>query len=220
MHEIRIIDIVPLHELITLVVFEDETIGEVDAKLLRNSHGELNPVPWGQLLPQQKAISSATVAALQKEIDHSEFAENLGNSVITIEVEEPLYSEFIQWCKSRDIEAERVLQAFLRFCTEENEDAIQAWIDDCHRRAMLDAIVYANGHIYTQEQVERDFDSILAVVESGVSPVLIRADNGSELLLFGWEDYWSRFSCYEPAGERKRIEALCAVQDAAEDVGE
>ena len=97
---------------------------------------------------------------------------------------------------------------------------IQAWIDDGHHRAMLDAIVYANGHIYTQEQVERDFDSILAVVESGVSPVLIRADNGSELLLFGWEDYWSRFSRYEPMGERKRIEALCAEQGAAEDVGE
>ena len=216
MHDIRIIDLIPLHDLMTLAVFEDKTIGQVDAKLLRNTHDELNPPRWPHLRPETREICKDSIAALRQEIDHSEFAENLGSEVITVEVDEPLYSDFIQWCRVRGVEVERVLQAFIRFCTEENKDVIEEWLNTAHRKAMLDAILYANEHIFTQEQVEQDFDSILDVVAGGTSPVLIKAFNGSELLLFGWEDYWARFSFFEPEGERARIEALCAERRTAE----
>lgn len=92
MHDIRVIDIVPLHRMITLVVFEDTTIGEIDAKLLRNTHEELNPRLCRSSVPETRYLGKDTIDALTQEIDHSEFAESLGSEVITIEIEEPLYS--------------------------------------------------------------------------------------------------------------------------------
>ena len=214
-HDIQINHIVPLHDRITLVIFEDVTLGVTDAKFLRNTHGELMPSRHADP-PIGEKINPEIVTAIEAEIDRSEYAENPDDEVITIEVKEPLYSDFIHWCHARSIEPERVLQAFFRFFTEDNADAIRAWINESRCKEMADALAFAKEHVYTQEQVEKDFDSILDVIESGISPVLIRANNGHEALLFGWEDYWSRFSWLEPEGERERVEALCAENETVD----
>ena len=53
------------------------------------------------------------------------------------------------------------------------------------------------------------FDEILAAIDSGKGPYLIFCDNGNNLLLFGWDDYWLRFGCLYPDGEKERIEEEC-----------
>jgi len=61
----------------------------------------------------------------------------------------------------------------------------------------------------TREQVEQDLESVLALIDSGYSPVVITVDGKPDLLLFSWEDYKRRFSlCYLPE-HFEEIEAAC-----------
>lgn len=54
------------------------------------------------------------------------------------------------------------------------------------------------------------FDEILSSIDNDGGPFLILGNNGKNLLLFGWEDYWLRFGCLYPDGEKKRIEEECS----------
>lgn len=58
----------------------------------------------------------------------------------------------------------------------------------------------------TREQVERDLESVLDLIDKGRSPVLITADGKPDLLMFSWQDYKRRFSILYPPGELERIE--------------
>jgi len=61
----------------------------------------------------------------------------------------------------------------------------------------------------TQQELELNFDSILNRIEQGDGPFLIHTENGADALLFGWEDYWERFGCLYPPGEKERVEEEC-----------
>ena len=58
----------------------------------------------------------------------------------------------------------------------------------------------------TREQVERDLESVLDLIDKGHGPVLITADGKPDLLMFSWQDYKRRFSILYPLGEFERIE--------------
>jgi len=58
----------------------------------------------------------------------------------------------------------------------------------------------------TREQVERDLESVLDLIDKGRGPVLITADGKPDLLMFSWQDYKRRFSILYPPGELERIE--------------
>lgn len=61
----------------------------------------------------------------------------------------------------------------------------------------------------TQQELELNFDNILNRIEQGDGPFIIYAENGPDALLFGWEDYWERFGCLYPPGEKERVEEEC-----------
>lgn len=61
----------------------------------------------------------------------------------------------------------------------------------------------------TEEELGKNIDEILERVNHGESPFLIFCNSGSNLLLFGWEDYWNRFGSLYPAGEKERVEEAC-----------
>lgn len=58
----------------------------------------------------------------------------------------------------------------------------------------------------TREQVEKELDTVLDIIDAGNSPVLIVSDGEPDLLMFGWDDYKERFSLLYQPGELERIE--------------
>jgi len=71
---------------------------------------------------------------------------------------------------------------------------------------MLD---YESLPTVTEDELPKELDSILERVNNGESPFLIRCNRGTDLLLFGWDDYWNRFESLYPPGERERVEEAC-----------
>lgn len=61
-------------------------------------------------------------------------------------------------------------------------------------------------HTVTREQVEKELDTVLDIIDAGNSPVLIVSDGEPDLLMFGWSDYKQRFSLLYQPGELERIE--------------
>lgn len=61
-------------------------------------------------------------------------------------------------------------------------------------------------HTVTREQVEKELDTVLDIIDAGNSPVLIVSDGEPDLLMFGWDDYNERFSLLYQPGELERIE--------------
>lgn len=61
----------------------------------------------------------------------------------------------------------------------------------------------------TEAEFHEDFDRILERVDCGEGPFQILCENGSNLLLFSWDEYWSHFGCIYPSGEKERIEEAC-----------
>ena len=61
-------------------------------------------------------------------------------------------------------------------------------------------------HTVTREQVEKELDTVLDIIDAGNSPVLIVSDGEPDLLMFGWSDYKQRFSLLYQLGELERIE--------------
>lgn len=66
---------------------------------------------------------------------------------------------------------------------------------------------YESLFTVSREVLQRDFDTILEKVDSGISPILIKDEGLPDLLLFGWEDYWQRLGSLHKPGEREAIEA-------------
>lgn len=66
----------------------------------------------------------------------------------------------------------------------------------------------------TREEVEMDLESVLALVDSGFSPIVITSDGKPDLLLFSWEDYKRRFSMIYPPEYFSEIEeAFCVCEE-------
>lgn len=61
----------------------------------------------------------------------------------------------------------------------------------------------------TQKELQNNFDEYLDKAENGISPILIKADNGKDLLLFGWNDYLRRFGSLYTKEQIQEIEEAC-----------
>ena len=64
----------------------------------------------------------------------------------------------------------------------------------------------------SQTEIESDIDSICDRVEHGEGPFLIIGDDEQQMIMMGWEEYWSLFGLLYPPGEREKIEEACRQQ--------
>ena len=215
MNEIELRYLVPLHDSMTLIVFLDRTANTVDCTLLRNTHRALMP----SLNPRlSEGVTEAVLALeqeLKAEIGASQYREYTDGEIITIELDDTLHRQITERCAQWGLTVEKLFQAFLRFCTEENRDVLERWINDLRLEEMHRAYLFAKEHRYTQEEFEKGFDEIMEQVEAGLSPILIISNEGTRLLMFEWEDYWKRVGWLYRPGEKERIEEQC--QEAAAD---
>lgn len=93
------------------------------------------------------------------------------------------------------------------FCAEpENTDVLKAWI---RQEIVQDKIDIEKLPSVTGEKLEQNADTVLARVETGESPILIRNGGKADALLFSWEDYWRRFPTLHTPEELAEIEAAC-----------
>lgn len=217
MHEIQIRYLVPLHDYVTLVIFEDKTRCVTDCKLLKNVHSELMPSLNPGLLDGTAQVPCALSSVLEEEIGQSEFREITDGEVVELEIDPDLYRDFGKWCHTYNISREKIIQALFYFFIEEHKLVVDLWFADMRRRDMAKALQEAKLHQYTQSQIEQDFDAAMEEVECGRGPILIKANNGHECLLFEWNDYWERFGWLHEPGERQRIEEECRKSAAESD---
>ena len=208
MHQISLRHLVPLHDFVTLAIFEDGTLQVTDCKLLRNHHVELMPSLNPEIGAGTAHISTELAQKIETEIGQSDYQKPADGDVVTFEVDADLYERWLLWCQEHNISAEKMIHAYLRFCTEENQAVVGAWFADMQKDEMKAVMEFARKHQYTQGQLEKEFDSVLSSVEGGLSPILIKANNGHEFLLFEWNDYWDRLGWAHKPGERQRIESM------------
>ena len=110
MENFEMIDLLPLQEQMTLVVFRnpDTRKGEV------------------QILPVSLKTMELKVLQEMLEIPTEPQADG---AAVSVEVEESLSCEILNWCKARDITSEQLVRAFISFCGKpENADILKAWI--------------------------------------------------------------------------------------------
>ena len=74
---------------------------------------------------------------------------------------------------------------------------------------MMKEINYESLFSVSREYFEKNFDSVLEKVDSGISPIRIRSEGEIDLLLFGWNDYMSQFGSLYTAEELAEIERAC-----------
>ena len=128
-------------------------------------------------------------------------------AAISVEVDEALNREIMDWCGTRGISSEQLVQAFACFCGEpKNADIVKSWVRQEVIRSKIDI---EELPFVTREELEQNVDAVLARIENGESPILIRNAGNPDLLLFGWEDYLSRFPTLHTSEEIAEIEAAC-----------
>jgi len=206
MNDIRIRYLIPLHDFITMVIFEDATKSVVDCKLLRNKHEELMPTLHPSLREGIGGLSEELGCRLAEEIGESEYRESPDDIWVTIEMEDELYRQTLDFCKKHELTMEKLFHAFCRFCTEENRSILTIWFSNIHLQEMREALAYAEDHAITRELFEQKIDEVLLSIDSGSSPILIRDNDGRELLLFGWTRYWELLGWVFHPGEKEQIE--------------
>lgn len=128
-------------------------------------------------------------------------------ATVSVEVDEKLNREILDWCRTRGITSEQLVQAFVCFCGEpENAAIVKSWVRQEVVRGKLDIEKLPS---VTREELEQNVDAVMERVKAGESPILIRNEGRADLLLFGWEDYLRRFSTLHTLEEIKEIEAAC-----------
>ena len=109
-------------------------------------------------------------------------------------------------------------QAMLKIPSEPEDEAaaISVEVDEALNREIMDWCEVIRSKIdreelpfVTREELEQNVDAVLARIENGESPILIRNAGNPDLLLFGWEDYLSRFPTLHTPEEIAEIEAAC-----------
>ena len=136
MSDIRITWIVPIHDLVLLAVFEDRTKGIYDVKLLPNTDDSLMPSQNPNL--QESAIPYQTYIQIQKQITAAEYVENSDGVEVTIELDDTLYEDLIQWCRERCITPQKLMMALFRFCADkDNTEIVQRWFSEWKEKYTL-----------------------------------------------------------------------------------
>ena len=188
MRDFEIVDLLSLHRQMTLIIFRDPDTQKCEVQIL--------PVSL-------KMIGEQNIQAMLKipsEPDEEAAA-------VSVEVDEALNREIMDWCGARGISSEQLVRAFMCFCGEpKNADIVKSWVRQEVIRSKIDI---EELPFVTREELEQNVDAVLARIENGESPILIRNAGNPDLLLFGWEDYLSRFPTLHTSEEIAEIEAAC-----------
>ena len=188
MERFEIVDLLPLHRQMTLVIFRDPNTQKCEVQILPVSleMAELQNIQAMLKIPSEPRDDAATVS---------------------VEVDELLSRKIMDWCEVRGILPKQLVRAFVCFCGEpENADIVKSWARREFVRSKIDIEKLPS---VTREELERDVDAVMARVENGESPILIRSAGTTDLLLFGWEDYLRRFPALYTPEEIAEIEAAC-----------
>ena len=184
----EIVDLLPLHRQMTLVIFRDPNTQKCEVQILPVSLeiAELQNIQAMLKIPSESRDNAATVF---------------------VEVDEILSHKIMDWCEVRGILPEQLVRAFACFCGEpENADIVKSWVRREFVRSKIDIEKLPS---VTREELEQDVDAVMERVENGESPILIRSAGTTDLLLFGWEDYLRRFPTLYTPEEIAEIEAAC-----------
>ena len=188
MERFEIIDLLPLHRQMTLAIFRDPDTQKCEVQILPVSleMAELQNIQAMLKIPSEPGDNAATMS---------------------VEVDETLSCEILDWCGTRGISSEQLVRAFVCFCGEpENTDIVKSWVRQEVVRSKIDIEKLPS---VTREELEQDVDAVMERVENGESPILIRSAGTTDLLLFGWEDYLRRFPTLYTPEEIAEIEAAC-----------
>ena len=188
MKSFEIVDLLPLHRQMTLVIFRNPDTQKCEVQILPVSleMAELQNIQAMLKIPSEPRNDAATVS---------------------VEVDELLSRKMMDWCEVRGILPEQLVRAFACFCGEpENADIVKSWV---HREFVRSKIDIEKLPSVTREELEQDVDAVMERVENGESPILIRSAGTTDLLLFGWEDYLRRFPALYTPEEIAEIEAAC-----------
>ena len=188
MERFEIVDLLPLHRQMTLVIFRDPNTQKCEVQILPVSLeiAELQNIQAMLKIPSEPRDNAATVS---------------------VEVDEILSRKIMDWCEVRGILPEQLVRAFVCFCGEpENADIVKSWVRREFVRSKIDIEKLPS---VTREELEQDVDAVMERVENGESPILIRSAGITDLLLFGWEDYLRRFPTLYTLEEIAEIEAAC-----------
>ena len=188
MKDFEIVDLLPLHRQMTLVIFRDPNTQKCEVQILPVSLeiAELQNIQAMLKIPSEPRDDAATVS---------------------VEVDEILSRKIMDQCEARGILPEQLVRAFVCFCGEpENADIVKSWVRREFVRSKIDIEKLPS---VTREELEQDIDAVMERVENGESPILIRSAGTTDLLLFGWEDYLRRFPTLYTPEEIAGIEAAC-----------
>ena len=184
----EIVDLLPLHRQMTLVIFRDPNTQKCEVQILPVSleMAELQNMQAMLKIPSEPRDDAATVS---------------------VEVDEILSRKIMDWCEVRGILPKQLVRAFVCFCGEpENANIVKSWVRREFVRSKIDIEKLPS---VTREELEQDVDAVMERVENGESPILIRSTGTTDLLLFGWEDYLRRFPTLYTSEEIAEIEAAC-----------
>lgn len=184
----EIVDLLPLHRQMTLVIFRDPNTQKCEVQILPVSleMAELQNIQAMLKIPSEPRNDAATVS---------------------VEADEILSRKIMDWCEVRGILPKQLVRAFVCFCGEpENADIVKSWVRREFVRSKIDIEKLPS---VTREELEQDVDAVMERVENGESPILIRSAGTTDLLLFGWEDYLRRFPTLYTPEEIAEIEAAC-----------
>lgn len=188
MERFEIVDLLPLHRQMTLIIFRDPNTQKCEVQILPVSLeiAELQNIQAMLKIPSEPRDDAATVS---------------------VEVDEILSRKIMDWCEVRGILPKQLVRAFVCFCGEpENADIVKSWVRREFVRSKIDIEKLPS---VTREELEQDVDAVMERVENGESPILIRSAETTDLLLFGWEDYLRRFPTLYTPEEVAEIEAAC-----------
>lgn len=188
MKDFEIVDLLPLHRQMTLVIFRDPNTQKCKVQILTVSleMAEFQNIQAMLKIPSEPRDNAAT---------------------ISVEADEILSRKIMDWCEVRGILPKQLVRAFVCFCGEpENADIVKSWVRREFVRSKIDIEKLPS---VTREELEQDVDAVMERVENGESPILIRSTGTTDLLLFGWEDYLRRFPTLYTPEEIAGIEAAC-----------
>ena len=188
MKDFEIVDLLPLHRQMTLVIFRDPNTQKCKVQILTVSleMAEFQNIQAMLKIPSEPRDNAAT---------------------ISVEADEILSRKIMDWCEVRGILPKQLVRAFVCFCGEpENADIVKSWVRREFVRSKIDIEKLPS---VTREELEQDIDAVMERVENGESPILIRSAGTTDLLLFGWEDYLRRFPTLYTPEEIAGIEAAC-----------
>lgn len=195
MKNFEIVDLLPLYRQMTLVVFRDPDTRKCEVQIL--------PISWETM--GLKALQAILKIPTEPKVDEA---------TVSVEVEESLNREVLNWCRARSITPEQLVRAFICFCGEQkNTDVLRAWIRQEIAQEKIDVEKLPS---VTRKELGQDIDAIIERIEAGESPILIRDRGKADALLFGWEDYLRRFSTLHTPEEIAEIEAACLEMKSTE----